>query len=95
MTCSGILGHVNFEEIALLLIFGPSDGEDKIEVRDSRTGYLIPARYGLGVWPDRKIVGASPPPSSASSGKWPNIKKYTLFPRWACLKIPEIVIFQK
>ena len=25
-----------------------------IEVRDSRTGYLIPARYGLGVWPDGK-----------------------------------------
>ena len=41
-----------------------------VEVRDSRTGYLIPARYGLGVWPDGKIVGASSPPSppSASSG---------------------------
>ena len=37
-----------------------------IEVRDSRTGYFIPVRYGLGVWPDKKIVGASP--SSASSG---------------------------
>ena len=26
MTPPGILGHVNFEEIALLLIFGPNDG---------------------------------------------------------------------
>ena len=28
-----------------------------VEVRDSRTGYFIPARYGMGVWPDGKIVG--------------------------------------
>ena len=39
-----------------------------VEVRDSRTGYFIPGRYGLGIWPDTKIVGASPPPSSASVG---------------------------
>ena len=36
-----------------------------MEVRDSRTGYLIPVRYGMGVWPDGKIVA---PPPSASSG---------------------------
>ena len=28
MTPPGILGHDNFEEIALLLIFGPNDGGD-------------------------------------------------------------------
>ena len=27
-TSPGILGHVHFEEIALLLIFGPDDGGD-------------------------------------------------------------------
>ena len=32
---------------------------NQIEVRDSRTGYVILARYGMGVWPDGKIVGAS------------------------------------
>ena len=26
----------------------------KVEVRDSRTGYFIPARYGLGIWADGK-----------------------------------------
>ena len=68
-----------------------------IEVRDSRTGYFIPVRYGLGLLPDGKIVGAppSPPPPSASSGKWPNIRKCTLFPKWACLKFPEMSIYQK
>ena len=29
-----------------------------IEVRDSRTGYFIPARYGLGVWPDMEKLSA-------------------------------------
>ena len=43
-----------------------------VEVRDSRTGYFIPARYGMGLWSDGKIVGASPP--SASSEK---MSKYT------------------
>ena len=38
-----------------------------IEVRDSRTGYFIPVRYGLGLLPDGIVVGTSPP-SSASSG---------------------------
>ena len=36
-----------------------------IEVRDSWTGYFIPVRYGMGVWPDGRVVGAPP---SASSG---------------------------
>ena len=68
----------------------------KVEVRDSRTGYFIPVRYGLGVWPDEKIVGApSPSPSSASSGKCPNIRKSIFFPKWTCLKFPEMLICQK
>ena len=36
-------------------------------MRDSRTGYVIPAHNGIGVWPDGKIVDASSS-SSASSG---------------------------
>ena len=39
-----------------------------IEVRDSRTGYLVPGRDGPGVWPDGRVVGASPPSPSASPG---------------------------
>ena len=41
-----------------------------VEVRDSRTGYFIPVRYGLGLLPDGIVVGVSSPlPSpSASSG---------------------------
>ena len=39
-----------------------------IEVRDCRTGSLIPARYGLGVWPDGKIVGVWLSSLSASLG---------------------------
>ena len=53
--------------------------ETVIEVRDSRTGYFIPARYGLGLWPDGKIVGApspSPSPPSASPGN--HLEKVTL-----------------
>ena len=39
-----------------------------VEVRDSRAGYFIPVRYGIGVWPDEKIVGAwSPSQLSAVS----------------------------
>ena len=38
-----------------------------IEVRDSRTGYFIPVRYGLGLLPDGIVVGASPSPSSSAS----------------------------
>ena len=42
-------------------------------MRDSRTGYFNPVRYGIGVWPDGRVVGASPSSplllsSSASSG---------------------------
>ena len=41
-----------------------------IEVRDSRTGYFIPVRYGLGLLPDGIVVGAPPPSaSSGSSGR--------------------------
>ena len=46
-----------------------------IEVRDSRTGYLVPVRYGLGVWPDWRVVGAPSP--SASVGN--SIPKYINF----------------
>ena len=31
----------------------------KIEVTDSRTGYFIPVRYGIGVWPDGRVVVAA------------------------------------
>ena len=88
----------NFSEIQicikivfLLISFANSD----IEVRDSRTGYFIPVRYGMAVWPDGKIVGAPPPSSSASSGKCPNIGTCTFFPKWACLKFPEMSIYHK
>ena len=39
-----------------------------IEVRDSRTGYFIPVRYGLGDRPDGRVVGASSALASASPG---------------------------
>ena len=38
-------------------------------MRDSRTGYFIPARYGIGLRPDGRVVGTSPPPSSGNSGR--------------------------
>ena len=41
--------------------------EVMIEVRDSRTGYFIPVRYGLGVWPDGRDLGTSSPPSPSAS----------------------------
>ena len=59
-----------------------------------QTGYFSPARYGMGVWPDGKIVGASSAPS-ASSRKCPNVRKCTLFSKWTCQKFPEILICQK
>ena len=31
-----------------------------IEVRDSRTGYLVPGRDGLGAWPDEELLGSRP-----------------------------------
>ena len=53
----------------------------KIEVRDSRTGYLVPVRYGLGVWPDWRVVGAplSPPSPSPSASIGNSIPKYINF----------------
>ena len=47
-------------------------------MRDSRTGYFIPARYGLGLWPDGKIVGASSSPSSPSASPGNHLAKVTL-----------------
>ena len=44
--------------------------EIHIEVRDRpRTGSLVPGRDGPGVWPDGRVVGTSPPPSSGNSGR--------------------------
>ena len=40
------------------------------------------------------VLGTSPPPSP-SSGKCLNMRKCTLFPKWACLKFPEMLIWQK
>ena len=45
-----------------------------VEVRDSRTGYFIPVRYGLGLLPDGIVVGTSSP--SASPGN--HLEKVTL-----------------
>ena len=39
-----------------------------VEVRDSWMEYSIPVRYGLGVWPDWRVVGTPPSSSSASPG---------------------------
>ena len=51
-----------------------------VEVRDSRKGYFIPVRSGIGVWPDGKILDApSPPPSSASSGNQGHIQARKLY----------------
>ena len=36
-------------------------------MRDSWTGYLLPVRDGLGIWPDGRVLG-TPPPSPPSSG---------------------------
>ena len=32
----------------------------------NRTGYFVPVRYGLGVWPDWRVVGAPSPPSPSA-----------------------------
>ena len=37
-----------------------------VEVRDSRTGYLVPGHDGSGLWPDGRVVGTSPSPSPSS-----------------------------
>ena len=65
-----------------------------------RTEHLVPERDGLGVWPDGRVLGTSPPPSPPppsppSPGKCPNMRKCTLFPKWTCLKFPEMLICQK
>ena len=48
-----------------------------VEVRDSRTGYFIPVRYGLGLLPDGRVVGA-PSPSSPSASPGNHLEKVTL-----------------
>ena len=60
-------------------------------MRDSRTGYFIPARYGLGLWPDGKIVGASSSPSSASSGKCPKYEEMHTFSKMGMSEISRNV----
>ena len=66
--------HVSWVSTPYLLADKNRKQTLNIEVRDSRTGYLIPARYGMGVWPDGKIVGK--PSSSASPGN--HLEKVTL-----------------
>ena len=56
-------GSVAGQAFGVLVLTG-----EFIEVRDSRTGYFIPVRYGIGLWPDGRVVGTSSSPSSASSG---------------------------
>ena len=46
-------------------------------MRDSRTGYFIPVRYGLGLLPDGRVVGA-PSPSSPSASPGNHLEKVTL-----------------
>ena len=54
-------------------------------------GYLIPVRYGLGVWPDEKIVGAPPSPPSASSGKLSKYKEMHTFSKMGMSEISRNV----
>ena len=44
-------------------------------------GYLDPGRDGPGVWPDRRVVGTSPPPSPplSSSGIQVDIQARELY----------------
>ena len=51
----------------------------QIEVRDSRTGYFIPARYGIGAWPDGKIGGASSSPSASFGNSGRHSGQETIF----------------
>ena len=69
----------------------PASSIHMIEVRDSRTGYFIPARYGLGLWPDGKIVGA--PPSASVGILIPNapIKKTHTFSKMGMSEISRNV----
>ena len=46
--------------------------EQIVEVRDwLRTGYLVPGRDGLGLWPDGRVVGTSPSPPPPSPSPLP------------------------
>ena len=67
-----------------------------VEVRDSRTGYLLPARDGPGALPDvESSWDVAAAVAAAVSWKMPKYRKSTLFPKWACLKFPEMLICQK
>ena len=57
-----------------------------------RTGYLVPGRDTPRAQPNGLRAAGTPPPQSR---RWPTIRKCTLFPKWACLKIPEILVFRK
>ena len=90
--------QVSMTEIVIYILFQLKMDQNRcvIEVRDSQTGVFIPARYGMGVWPDGKIVGASSSSSPpASSRKCTNMRKCALFHKWACQTNPEIMISKK
>ena len=61
-------------------------GDNVVEVRDSWTGYFMPASYGTRVWSDGKIVGASSPPSPSAGDIWKMPKYYEMrvFSKRAC-----------
>ena len=59
-----------------------------VEVRDSRTGYLIPARDGPGALPD--LESSWDVAAAAVSWKMPKYEEMHTFPKWACLKFPEM-----
>ena len=68
---------------------------DKIEVRDSWTGYLIPARDGPGALPDVDSSWDVAAAAVAVIWKMPKYEEMHTFPKWACLKFPEMLICQK
>ena len=69
-----------------------------IEVRDSRTGYLVPGRDGPGALPNGESsweTAAAAAAVAAVTWKMTKYKDMYTFTKWVCFKIPEIVIFQK
>ena len=64
-----------------------------IEVRDLRTGYLLPVREAEGTLPDLEsswdVAAAT---AAAVSWKMPKYKEtQTFLPKWACLKFPDFL----
>ena len=53
-----------FKDVAAVL---GTSSEMIIEVRDSRTGNLVPGRDGLGARPNGRVLGKPPPPPSPPS----------------------------